>query len=148
MLLGAAKLTTLLETRHAGNLINYTKDSTYLHIRNLYNFFAADARNDAKVTQFTSHTFNLSLYTIWKSALHDHAAHIKTSRHSPTNVIAGVHLNEKIQDFAIDIEALWTEWINNTSDQNLKIQLTDALASSRTAAQADYDYLDKKLSTS
>ena len=148
MLLGAAKLCQLFEAYDVGNQVNFFKDSVYLHSRNLYNFFAANANNDAKVTQFipqTVHTFDLSLYNTWIGPLHDHASHIKTSRHTPTNVINGVHLNEQVQNFANDIERLWTDWINHTSNSALKTQLEDALNEARDQSQDDYNSLKKRL---
>lgn len=145
MLLGAAKQCELFEEYNIGNPINYIKDSVYIHARNLYNFFKANANNDAKVTQFTLHQFDLSLYDTWIDALHTHASHIKTSRHTPNNIVGGQHLNEQIQNFAADIESLWEEWINNTSDQQLKTQLEEALNSARLKANDDYISLKKKL---
>lgn len=145
MLLGAAIIYSLLEKINAGNPVNYVRDSVYLHARNLYNFFSADTRNDAKVTQFTQHSFDLSFYDTWKDALHTHASHIKTSRHTPNNVINGEHLNEQIQKFASDIESLWQDWMDHTINTQLKVQLNDALVRARREAQNDYDSLARKL---
>lgn len=146
MLLGAAKICQLSDEYCLGNLVNYPKDSVYLHARNLYNFFAADTRNDAKITQFTPHQFDLTLYRTWIGALHNHASHIKTSRHTPTNIVGGEHLNEQPQKFANDIEKLWIDWIDNTTAQPLKAQLQDALDAARLEAQGDYDSLKQRLS--
>ncbi|HSX07529.1 MAG TPA: hypothetical protein VLG11_01415 [Candidatus Saccharimonadales bacterium] len=145
MLLGAAKQCQLFEEFDIGNPINYMKDSVYAHTRNLYNFFSANARNDAKVTQFTQHAFDLTFYRTWKSALHDHALHVKTSRHTPSNIVGGQHLNEQIQNFANDIEGLWEEWSNNTSDLQLKTELEEALNDARTQANDDYLSLKERL---
>lgn len=148
MLFGAAKICQLFdEDGNIGNPVNYAKDSVYVHTRNLYNFFAADTRNDARITQFTTHTFDLSFYDTWIGALHDHALHIKDSRHTPTNIVNGKHLNEQIQNFADDIEKLWRDWIANTpSTLSLKAQLEDALTHAHEQAQGDYDLLKKRLS--
>lgn len=145
MLLGAAQICQLFDEFNVGNPVNYFKDSAYLHARNLYNFFAADTRNDAKVSQFTQHHFDLTLYRTWKSALHNHASHIKTSRHTPTNVINGAHLNEQPQKFADDIVKLWADWINHTTDPQLKAQLQDGLNAAHAEAQDDYDSLKLRL---
>lgn len=146
MLFGAAKLCQLLDKQDVGNPVNFMKDSVYLHTRNLYNFFAANTGNDAKVTQFTTHTFNLSFYNTWIDALHDHALHIKTSRHTPTNVVGADRLNEQIQNFATDIEGLWNDWIAHTTPgSSLETKLKDALAKAHKEAQDDYDSLEKRL---
>jgi hypothetical protein len=145
MLLGAAKICQLFDEYNVGNPVNYAKDAVYLHARNLYNFFAADTRNDAKVTQFTQHQFDLTLYRTWIGPLHDHASHIKTSRHTPTNVINGEHLNEQIQKFASDIEKLWDEWSRITPASTLKTQLEEALNDARTQSWDDYDSFKKRL---
>ena len=145
MLFGAAKLCKLFEVNDLGNPVNYFKDAVYLHSRNLYNFFSSNTNNDAKVSAFTSHQFNLSLYNTWKGALHDHALHIKCSRGTPTNVINGVHINEQIQHFATDIDGLWKEWIRNTNDLSLKKELQDALTKAKRESTDDYDKLQKQL---
>lgn len=146
MLFGAAKICQLFDEYNVDNPVNYAKDSVYLHARNLYNFFAADTGNDAKVTQFTRHQFDLTFYRIWIGPLHDHASHIKTARHTPTNVINGEHLNEQTQKFADDIEKLWIDWINHTSDPSMKMRLKDAHDKARREAQDDYDSLKLRLS--
>jgi len=145
MLLGAAKQCQLFDEHDIGNPINYAKDSIYLHARNLYNFFSANTANDARVTKFTSHQFNLTFYGIWIDALHNHASHIKESRRTPTNVVNGDHLKDQVQKFASDIEGLWTDWINHTTDPQLKTRLKDALKSARQEAQDDYDSLKKRI---
>lgn len=146
MLFGAAKICRLFDEYGIGNPINYPKDSVYLHCRNLYNFFAANTNNDAKVTQFTQHQFNLTFYGTWIDALHDHASHIKTSRHTPTNVVNGDHLKDQVQKFTKDIENLWIDWIDHTTNLRMKTQLKDALDKARREAQDDYDSLKKRLS--
>jgi hypothetical protein len=146
MLFGAVRICRLFDEFNVGNPVNYPKDSAYLHARNLYNFFAADTRNDAKVTQFTHHQFDLTLYRTWKDALHNHASHIKTSRHTPTNVHDREHLNKQPQKFADDIEKLWVDWIAHTTDPRLKAQLKDGLSAARLEAQDDYDSLKQRLS--
>jgi|GEM_PF-2085128 len=149
LLLGAAKICELNEQnkgRDIGNTINYFKDSAYIHVRNLYNFFAANTGNDAKVTQFTTQIFDVSLYTnTWKDALHTHVLHIKTSRNKPNNVIKGVHLNEMIPIFARDIEKLWQEWIDTTENIPFKIILICTLEKAKENAQNDCDNVEKIL---
>lgn len=145
MLLGAAKQCELFEEYDIGNPINYAKDSVYTHTRNLYNFFKANARNDATVTQFTQHAFDSVFYDTWIDALHDHVLHIKTSRNTPTNIVGGQHLNQQIQNFADDMERLWQEWADNTTDPQLKTELEEALVEARTQANDDYVSLKQRL---
>lgn len=146
LLLGAAKIASILEKTASGNVINYAKDSVYLHARNLYNFFSGNATNDARVKQFTDHSFDLTTYNLWIGALHDHVLHIKTKRsHNVSNVINGVHLNEKTQDFADDIKKMWTEWRDATLDPVFRVRLTDALDVAQKEAEDDFDFLSKKL---
>ena len=147
LLLGAAKISKVLEKASTGNAVNYAKDSVYLHARNLYNFFASDTSNDARVTQFTNHSFDLSLYNLWIGALHDHALHIKTKRsYNVSNVVNGIHLNDTTQDFADDIKRIWTEWRDITTDAAIKAQLTEALNTAEQESEDDAVLLAKKLS--
>ncbi len=139
MLLGAAKVCELFETTQMGNVVNYIKDSAYMHARNLYNFFAADTKNDAKVTQFTNHKFDLIMYETWKDALHSHVLHIKSNRHTPTNIVNNTHLNTIIPVFAKNVTDLWQEWIDNTEQNELKETLIGALMTAQKEAQDDYN---------
>ncbi len=140
MLLGAAKIVDFLEQNStAGNLINYYKDSAYLHTRNLYNFFKANTGNDARITSYgySNASFDLSLYNTWIGPLHDHAHHIKSSRTTPNNVISGSHINEQIVNFANDIEKIFNDWVNIVTDVTVKQLLVDILARANTDALND-----------
>lgn len=137
MLLGAVKLCESSKKDDIGNIINYFKDSVYVHTRNLYNFFMANASNDAKVTAFGDYFFDSELYRTWKSALHNHVLHIKPQRNNPNNVISGKHLNEMTLHFKTDISRLWDEWIKNTTDKTLKKQLEEAKEKAEKEAQDD-----------
>lgn len=149
LLLGSAEVVKKLEAYDkkqtddkdkVGNLINYFKDSAYMHARNLYNFFAADTKNDAKVTQYiNTYLFDLTTYRQWIDALHDHALHIKTKRGttSKSNVINGKHLNEMVPDFADDIKKMWQDWIDNTTNSTTRTELEDALKSAEESAESD-----------
>ncbi len=138
-LLGANKVTTELENRNAGNLINYGKDSVYLHVRALYNFFSNRSSFEAKVSDFTSHTFDTSLYNgKWKKPLHNHALHMGDSRtHQVSNFDGTEYLNEQVHKFSNDIEGLWIEWISVTTDAVLKQELQDVLDKARLESDED-----------
>jgi hypothetical protein len=155
LLLGAAQIVEALEEFNKnnpdtiGNLINYFKDSAYIHTRNLYNFFAADTKNDAKVTQYiNNHLFNLALYQTWIGALHDHVLHIKTKRGDviKSNLINGKYLNEMVPCFASDIEQLWNVWVKITPDATLKTRLKNTLSEAQTCAKNDSENLIRLLS--
>jgi hypothetical protein len=146
LLLGAAKIITALESKQSdvvGNNINYFKDSGYLHVRNLYNFFSGGAVHDGSVHEYTTHNFNLTLYLQWKSPLHRHVLHISGKRNNANNEINGVHINTKLPDFATDTEALWQEWINVTTNTTEQQNLKDALTRAQKEAQDDCDQFIK-----
>ena len=157
LLLGASKIIDTLERydsqrladdRKMGNLVNYFKDSAYVHIRNLYNFFSANTQNDAKVTEYIKgYSFNLTMYRNWKGALHDHALHIKAERKNTprSNAIGGRHLNEMVPDFTNDILKLWQDWIDNTTDKTLEKKLIKILDDAKKATNDDVDKVTELL---
>ena len=148
MLFGATKMWSLANSRDFGNPTNYFMDAAFVHTRNLYNFFSGHAIHDASIRQFTQEQFDLTLYCIWKDALHNHVLHINDSRSTPNNVINGAHLNEQVQQFTDDIETLWVKWTEKTTNQTLKNQLTEALENARGESQDDYDSIEQKLAVS
>ncbi|MEI6533266.1 MAG: RhuM family protein [Candidatus Roizmanbacteria bacterium] len=156
LLLGAKKLCELCKchdddeknkNNKFGNVVNYFKDSAYIHVRNLYNFFAANTTNDAKVTQFTNYEFDVRLYKTWINALHTHVLHIKTGRNRPNNVINGRHINTMIPDFTEDIVRLWQEWIDSSNETKIKNELKKALERAEVDAKNDFDSLNNLLKT-
>lgn len=144
MLLGATGMCRLFDEQDLGNPVNYFKDAVYLHARNLYNFFGTSTRNDAHVKNFTQHAFDLSLYTAWSAALHNHVMHIKPGRINPNNVINGIHINEMIYEFTKDIESLWQDWVNHSGSVS-KSKLERILAIARKGAQEDYRITKERL---
>ena len=154
LLLGASKIIRAIEqydsvkkndNEKLGNTVNHFKDSAYIHIRNLYNYFSNATRNDGKVSEYTNHNFNLNLYNQWSDALHQHAVHVRPGRNNPNNEINGVHINTMIPSFANDLDNLWQEWINTTSDSSLKIKLQDALVNAHKESDEDRDNLMRAL---
>ena len=146
ILLGASLIIDQLEVERKlrdGNIVNYFKDSAYIHIRNLYEFFLSDPKktNDSKVSAFTNHKFNLSFYLLWREPLNRHVLHIAPGRNNPNNVKNGKHLKDQIPSFAKNIEDLWTEWIRATADDQLKQKLENTLADAKRHAQNDCDKL-------
>lgn len=152
MLLGAANVIELLDGGKKDNLINYFKDSVYLHSRNLYNFFSNGGRNDAHVEDYSAHDFDCSLYKkkdkdnkTWEDALHNHVLHIKNTRINPNNIIDGKHLNEMPLEFVEDIQRLWKKWIEVTTDTQMKNELSSRLKKAQDLARGDCDQLHKLL---
>lgn len=146
MLLGAAEIVKQVEqhddvqnkdTQKFGNIVNYFKDSAYLHTRNLYNFFSGCAVHDGSVHDYTLYAFNLSLYKKWKKPLHQHVLHISNARSKPRNKIDGAHINTQIPCFAKDIESLWDKWIEVTTDSREKRALQGALTRAQNEAKDD-----------
>ena len=145
MLLGASKTTQLFDEKSMGNPTNFFKDSVYLHIRNLYNFFWGNANNDASVYDYIIHVFDVSLYIKWKKALHKHVLHIKNTRAKADNEVHGEHLNTMTQNFTSDIVNPWKEWIEVTTDKSIKALLEQTLEIAQKEAQDDYDSLKEKI---
>lgn len=145
MLLGADKLLQFFEEKEMGNSTNLLKGSIYMHSRNWYNFFSNESDNDAKVSEFITHDFDLSLYIKWKSALHTHVLHMKTARNNPNNIIDSKHLNEQPHIFVNDIVEIWKEWINKTRDRNIKESLQKAMDTATVEASDDYNNMLIKL---
>ncbi len=139
MLLGASKMASLSSERKLGNLENYFKDSAYLHIRNLYNFFSECSIHDARVHEFVDCDFDLQLYKKWKGPLHNHVLHIKDTRTRANNIKSGGHLNKMVQTFTEDIKNLWQDWIEATADKTEKELLQSLLLKAQEQADDDYN---------
>src|SRR5437879_3434813 len=65
MLLGAVEVCKVAEQHNHGNIVNFFKDSAYVHARILYEFFTNDEpKNDASIIQFGHLTMKARLYPI------------------------------------------------------------------------------------
>ncbi|MBI3984182.1 hypothetical protein HY346_02690 [Candidatus Microgenomates bacterium] len=150
MLLGAAKLQKYFSENFPGNTENYPKDSVYLHARNLYNFFTkSKSRDDGSITQYGDKVISSPLYPKpWGPALNNRVMHIG-NRSNTINIQGVVHLNDMVQEFAQDITRMWQEWIDQTSDLELRQKLEDALAQSEKQSSHDVtqmrQYLQKDI---
>ena len=147
MLIGSAQIVELLKKHKTGNIINYYKDSVYLHARNLYNFFSANKVYDARVTDYGGHGifFDMSVYRKWFKALHTHVLHINTGRTPPVNVIKGEHLNDQTKLFSDNIVGLWESWIGGVSDSATRKLLQDNLDKAKEEANNDCESVKRLL---
>ena len=147
MLFGAAKLQRLLSSEVPGNPENYLKDSAYVHMRNLYNFFTVSKPgNDSSITQFGDSVIASKLFpSPWKPGLNVDVMHIAGNRANSLNVQNGKHINECIQDFATDIESMWSTWVAATKDPKLRVQLAKSLTRANQQAQDDFEAVKNAL---
>jgi len=143
MLLGAAEMCKAAEKRNSGNIVNYFKDSVYVHARILYEFFTdADYKNDASIVQFGHPTIASTLYTeAFRQRLNRRAMHMNHSRGKNTTKEPDgtTQLNEQIQDIVADIRDLFQQWINTCTDAKLKADLAELVeeAEKQTAHDSD-----------
>lgn len=146
MLLGAAQLQQLTSDKLPGNIENYFKDSVYVHVRNLYNFFVKPTSgNDDSITLFGTRLMTSRLYPHpWQVGINTNVMHVNGRRSAGHNVHNGKHINECISDFADDIERMWLEWIAITQDAGLKVKLEEALAKARQESQNDVTFFKRE----
>jgi len=140
MLLGADKMVSLSEEIGLGNQVNFFKDSVYLHARCLYTFFYKNRKK--------GHRFEMNEYeSKWMKPLNEFVMHLDANgmRTGGLNVQENTHLNEKPHWFATDVVRLWSEWIDNTTNEKLKRDLESSLSKAQADAQNDYDELYSKL---
>jgi len=140
MLLGAANLCSLTEENEWGNVTNYFKDSVYLHVRNLYSFFTDRTRDDVSIEDFGHCCIYSGLYNEKREALNRRVMHVspgRPTRNETVEPIGSSQLNELVEEFTTEIEAMWEIWISLTDNPDVKHQLTTALKDAR--AQADND---------
>jgi len=127
MLLGAAAATKVFDEYDLGNVCSITRDSIYVHTRNLHNFFCTNSRNDRHVDEFGTSIMKSPLSTDEVDALHSHALHVKKERAHSANP---VHLAAVALRFADDIVLLWEQWINDAQGV-VKTTLVEALTEAK-----------------
>lgn len=118
-----------------GNIVNYFKDSAYIHLRNLYDVFEKqNIANDIVIPKM-----NLGQYHNLKPTLQKFVMHLNTPRDqkSVSNIRKGNHINTMIQSLTGEVETLWQEWIKKVSDESLKVKLEKSLRDARTNAKND-----------
>lgn len=142
MLLGAAEMCKLEGAIGSGNVINYFKDSAYLHARILYEFFTdANYQNDASIVQFGGHpTIAAKLYSEpFRNRLNRRVMHMNHSRSQNTTKEpeGATQLNEQVQDIADDIRQLFQKWINTCTDVKFKAGLIELVDEAESQAEND-----------
>lgn len=130
MLLGAAAATKVFDEYKLGNVCSATRDSIYLHTRNLYNFFCTKSRNDRHINEFGHTRMTSPLSTDEEDALHSHALHIKKEREYSINP---VDLSKIALRFEDDMVNLWEQW-GKASQGDVKTLLSDTLLEAKESA--------------
>jgi hypothetical protein len=150
LLLGASKITDYLENERQGqdgNLINYFKDSAYLHIRNLYQFLTKQKKggyDDITLVQigYTPVSIKDTLYD--PEMLNRRVMHLTRNRHQNEvkEPLGTPQLNEKVNDLVSDITKHYASWANSiidTADKLLALRILDTAQK-----QADTDFRNFK----
>ena len=150
LLFGADSIVSIIEewdkthsgNNKFGNIVNYFKDSVYLHSRNLLN-----ALTNEYSTELGSIPSGITseLYGEWKRALERYVTHLNQARDQKgdSNKINDKHLNEQVHKLAEAVAICWIEWITkctNTSDQ---VKLRSLFSETREAAALDSQRFEK-----
>lgn len=122
-----------------GNIVNYFKDSAYIHIRNVFNALT----NQYIVDKSPIPKMKSVLYKKWKASIEKYVMHIGNLRHQKgeSNIKDGKHLNTMIPEFASEIEKLWQNWIQNSTNI-FSGRLTKVLDDVRNSAKNDIDNME------
>jgi hypothetical protein len=145
LLLGADQIVSFIEAHDKaasgdadrfGNLINYFKDSAYMHARNLLN--ALTNRYPTEIGPVPA-SITSELYGKLKDSLERYVMHIKKPRNGRgvSNIRDGRHLNERVPELTGEVRRCWSEWIDATGNQDLK----GILAAADESAQRDVSRL-------
>lgn len=139
MLLHSSVATKVFDDYDLGNVCSVTRDSIYVHTRNLHNFFCTDSRNDRHVNEFGTSIMDSPLSDDEVGALHSHVLHIKQKRNNSNNPVklSGVALR-----FVDDMIDLWKKWIK-TSPEEIQKVLVDILTESQRSAKKTESSLKK-----
>ncbi|VEG57096.1 Uncharacterised protein [Mycolicibacterium aurum] len=133
LLLGADEIVQFMDAQGTfGNLVNYFKDSVYLHARNLLNALTNGCATDIGTIPSAIRS---EPYGRLKRSLEVYVMHIKETRNQRgvTNVRGGKHLNEYVHDLTAEVKRCWNEWIAATGDQTL----AELLQAAEKSAQDD-----------
>jgi hypothetical protein len=99
-----------------GNIINYFKDSIYLHTRNLFNLLTNEGLTEiGNIPKIQSET-----YKTWKKSIERYVMHLDQARDQKgnSNVINNKHLNNQTHLFTDEIKYLVKLWIKGTEKKN------------------------------
>jgi hypothetical protein len=153
LLVGANMAINLLETERQlqdGNLVNYFKNSAYVNIRNLYEFFTSEKAggNDVHIIDFGYTQIPSSLYATWSEALNRRVMHIspgRSKRNNSKEPLSSPQLNQQLDAFTKDINDLWDTWIKSEPNETVKDILRQALEDARKKATDDCEQLRRSL---
>ncbi|ORJ63841.1 hypothetical protein [Mycobacterium simiae] len=139
LLLGADALVACIEAdARFGNLVNYFKDSAYLHARNLLNALTEHA--DTEVGPIPGSIRSAVYRNRIKKPLERYVMHLESARDQigVSNIFSdGRELNQHVPDLATEVRRCWSEWIAATGDQRLQ----EILDSSEESARDDVSQL-------
>lgn len=133
LLAGADEIVRFMEAQDAfGNLVNYFKDSVYLHARNLLN--ALTNGYETEIGTIPS-TISSATYGKVKDPLERYVMHTNKARdqRGVSNVRAGKHLNEYVHELTAEAKRCWNDWTAATGDR----RLTELMQSAEKQAQDD-----------
>lgn len=118
-----------------GNLVNYFKDSAYIHARNIYKIF----RDRSRVDNIAIPKMNLEKLSSFIAPVEKFVMHLDTERNqkSESNIRKGVHINERITEVVSEIEELWREFVNSIKKSSLAMELRNTLAKAKEDALND-----------
>lgn len=128
MLLMATAATQMFDKNHMGSLCSTTRDSIYVHTRNLHNFFCTNSKNDRHIDEFGHPSMPSPISKDEIKALNSHVLHIKKQRRNSTN---RVDLSQVACGFAEKMIKLWKRWITDTKDDDVKNLLVSILAEAK-----------------
>jgi hypothetical protein len=139
LLIGADEIVKLIEahTYDFGNIVNYFKDSIYLHARNLLNALTNQYETEigAVPAGIRSETYGQV-----KRPLERYVYHLNQARDQTDcqNITAdGRHLNEYPHPLTDAAKQCWSKWIELTENPEHKKRLENWLTDATTQAQDD-----------
>jgi hypothetical protein len=148
LLMGADDIVSFIEAHDSestsdadrfGNLVNYFKDSVYLHSRNLLNALTNEYPTEIGTVPAATRS---QLYGRVKGPLERYVSHINQARdqRGESNLTSdGGDLNEYTHDLTSEAQRCWSEWIEATHQRELQQHLDTAIKS----AQNDCTKLQK-----
>ena len=152
LLFGADKIVSQIEicdnaqtedNKKFGNIINYFKDSIYLHSRNLLNLTTQQGQTEVGKVPANIHS---AIYKKLKPAIERYVTHLKQARDQSgqSNTVGGKHLNEYTHLLVCETRRCFMEWIDTLQGDN-KTKLQKILSNAENNALNDTSKLMKLL---
>jgi hypothetical protein len=119
-----------------GNIVNYFKDSVYLHSRNLLNTLTNESPTEIGNIPGGIRS---ALYSKCKNALERYVMHLSQARdqRGTSNIIDSVHLNEHVHGLAAEVHKCWQDWIDKTIVEVDKERLKNILTAVNESTKND-----------